>query len=198
MGRQSFRERIISSGMQTVHKRGFATVGLREITAEAGVAQGSFTNHFASKEEFGLAILDLYFDQALHTVDATLGAGDKGAVEKLRSYFEAITELLEAVEWRYGCLVGNMGLEAAEHSEAIRLRLSEIFGELVLRFAEIVREGQDEEQIPKTYEPEELAAVLLEGWHGAMLRMKIERNRASLDRFMRFTFPALLEGASTR
>jgi TetR/AcrR family transcriptional repressor of nem operon len=198
MGRQSFRDKIVASGMQTVHRRGFATVGLREITAEAGVAQGSFTNHFASKEEFGVAIIDHYFDQVRRTMDETLGDGDKRAIERLRAYFEAITGQLKAAEWRYGCLVGNMGLEAAEHSEVIRLRLSEIFGELVLRFSEIVREGQAEGDIPKVHEPEELAAVLLEGWHGAMLRMKIERNRASLDRFMRLTFPALLEGASPR
>jgi len=44
--------------MQTVHERGFASAGLREITAKAGVAQGSFTNHFASKDEFGVAVLD--------------------------------------------------------------------------------------------------------------------------------------------
>lgn len=178
--------------MQTVHRRGFATVGLREITAQAGVAQGSFTNHFASKDEFGVAILDHYFDQVLLTIEETLGDDDKGAIEKLRAYFETIAGLLEAAEWRYGCLVGNMGLEAAEHSEAIRLRLSEIFGELTLRFGEIVRQGQAEGDIPKIHEPEELAATLLEGWHGAMLRMKIDRNRASLDRFMRLTFPALL------
>lgn len=184
--------------METVHRRGFATVGLREITAEAGVAQGSFTNHFASKDEFGVAILGLYFDQVRSIIDGTLGDADKGPIEKLRAYFEAVMGLLEAAEWRYGCLVGNMGLEAAEHSEAIRLRLSEIFGELILPFGEIVREGQAEGVIPKIHAPEELAAVLLEGWHGAMLRMKIERNRAPLDRFMRLTFPALLEGASTR
>jgi len=71
-GRPSFRNQIIASGMQTVHHRGFGTVGLREITAEAGVAQGSFTNHFASKEEFGVAVLDHYFDQLRAVMAQTL------------------------------------------------------------------------------------------------------------------------------
>jgi TetR/AcrR family transcriptional repressor of nem operon len=37
-------------------------------------------------------------------------------------------------------------------------------------------------------------AALLEAWHGAMLRVKIERSPAPLERFMRLTFPALLAG----
>ena len=72
MGRPSFREQIITSGGRTIHQRGLATTGLREITAAAGVAQGSFTNHFASKEEFGLAVLDRYFDEIRAVIAATL------------------------------------------------------------------------------------------------------------------------------
>jgi TetR/AcrR family transcriptional repressor of nem operon len=63
---------LVVSGMQTVHERGFAGSGLREITAAAGVAQGSFTNHFASKEAFGVAILELYFDHIRTVIADTL------------------------------------------------------------------------------------------------------------------------------
>lgn len=129
MGRPSFRDKIIASGMKTVHERGFATVGLREITAAAGVAQGSFTNHFGSKEAFGVAVLDHYFDWIRVVMGQTLSDEDLRPIERLRAYFDAITELFAAVGWRYGCLAGNMGLEAAEHSESIRQRLSEIFTE---------------------------------------------------------------------
>ena len=72
MGRPSFRNQLFASGMETVHRRGFNTVGLREITAEAGVAQGSSTNRFKSKEEFGVAVLDYYFDQLRAVMAQTL------------------------------------------------------------------------------------------------------------------------------
>ena len=111
--------------MQTVHHRGFGTVGLREITAEAGVAQGSFTNHFASKEEFGVAVLDHYFDQLRAVMAQTLEDESRKPTERLGAYFERITDLFASGGWRYGCLAGNMGLEAAEHSELLRQRLSE-------------------------------------------------------------------------
>ena len=62
--------------MRTVHQRGLASVGLREITMTAGVAQGSLTNHFASKEAFGVAVIDHYFDQIRGVIAATLARND--------------------------------------------------------------------------------------------------------------------------
>lgn len=192
MGRSSFRDKLVASGMHTVHQRGFATSGLREITAAAGVAQGSFTNHFASKDEFGVAVLDLYFDQTRAMIVQTLHDPSRGPTERLKAYFEAITDLFAAADWRYGCLVGNMGLEASEHSDVIRQRLSEIFAELTPPFAEVIREAQKVGEIRADLDSEEAGAVLLEAWHGAMLRMKIDRSPAPLDRFKRLIFPALL------
>ena len=192
MGRHSFRDIIITSGTQTVHQRGFATVGLREITAAAGVAQGSFTSHFASKEEFGVEVLNHYSEQIREVIAQTLIDESRRPIERLRAYFDAITDLFAAVGWRYGCLAGNMGLEAAEHSEVIRQRLSEIFAEWTLPFVEVIREAQTLGEIRADLDSEEASAALLEAWHGAMLRMKIERTPAPLDRFKRLIFPALL------
>lgn len=194
MGRPSFRDKIVSSGTRTVHERGFGTVGLREITAAAGVAQGSFTNHFASKEEFGVAVLDHYFDQIRVVIAHTLGDQDRAPLERLRAYFDAITELLAETGWRYGCLTGNMGLEAAEHSEVIRERLGEIFAEWSPPFAEVIRQAQIAGEVPAALDAAEAGAALLEAWHGAMLRMKVDRSPASLDRFKRLILPALLVG----
>ena len=196
MGRPSFRERIIASGTRTVHERGFASVGLREITASAGVAQGSFTNHFASKAEFGVAVLDHYFDQLRGVMAATLGDEERAPTERLRAYFDTITDLLAAAGWRYGCLAGNMGLEAAEHSEVLRQRLGEIFAEWASPFAEVIRQGQQVGEIRLDLNPDEAGAALLEAWHGAMLRMKVERSPAPLDRFKELILPAVLAGPS--
>lgn len=194
MGRHSYRDRIIASGMHTVHERGFATVGLREITAAAGVAQGSFTNHFASKEEFGVAVLDRYFDEMRAVIAETLSDERRQPIERLRAYFDTITEVFAAGGWRYGCLAGNMGLEAAEHSETIRQRLVEIFAEWTPPFAQVIRQAQTVGEVRTDLDAHDAGAALLEAWHGAMLRMKIERSPAPLDRFKRLVFSALLAG----
>lgn len=192
MGRPSFRNQIIASGMRTVHHRGFGTVGLREITAEAGVAQGSFTNHFKSKEEFGVAVLNLYFEQLRAVMAQTLEDESRKPTERLRAYFEHITDLFASGGWRYGCLAGNMALEAPEHSEVLRQRLNEVFAEWSERFAMVIRQAKKADEVRADLNPELVGAAILEAWQGAMLRMKTERSPAALERFKRVTFPALL------
>ena len=197
MGRSSFRENIIASGARTVHERGFASVGLREITAAAGVAQGSFTNHFASKEAFGVAVIDHYFEQIRRVIAATLRDQGRPPLDRLHAYFDTIIALFAASGWRYGCLAGNMGLEAAEHSEPIRARLVGIFAEWTPPFADVIRDAQTLGQVRPDLDADEAGAALLEAWHGAMLRMKVDRSPAPLERFKRLTLPALITPART-
>jgi TetR/AcrR family transcriptional regulator, transcriptional repressor for nem operon len=192
VGRPSFRDKIITSGTRTVHQRGFSTVGLREITAAAGVAQGSFTNHFASKEEFGVAVLDNYFEEVRGVIAETLKDEDRAPRERLQAYFDVITERLAESDWRYGCLAANMALEAAEHSESIRQRLIEMFAEWTPPFAEAIRQAQLAGEVKPDLDPDQAGAALLEAWHGAMLRMKIDRSPAPLDRFKQFILPTVL------
>lgn len=192
MGRPSFRDKIITSGTRTVHERGFSGTGLREITALAGVAQGSFTNHFASKEEFGVAILDHYFEGIREVIDATLRDERRTPIDRLHAYFDAIKALFEETGWRFGCLAGNMGLEVSETSEPVRLKLVEIFAEWTPPFAEAIRQAQAAGDAPGHLDPDEAGAALLEAWHGAMLRMKVERSAGPLERFMRIIFPAVV------
>ena len=198
MGRSSFRDKLVTSGVRTVRERGFATSGLREITAAAGVAQGSFTNHFSSKEEFGVAILDRYFASLRTIIADTLRNPDMQPVDRLRAYFDAITRLLADEGWRYGCLAGNMSLEAAEHSEVIRLKLCEIFDEWSQPFAEAIRAAQGCGDVPSDLDPEEAGTALLDAWHGAMLRMKVERSAAPLIRFKQLILPAVLQSNERR
>src|SRR5258708_14046070 len=61
MGKPSKREKILTEGLRVVHEHGFGGASVRDIVQAAGVPQGSFTNHFASKEAFGLEIIDRYF-----------------------------------------------------------------------------------------------------------------------------------------
>ena len=192
MGRQSLRERILVSGVKTVHEIGFARAGVREITAAAGVPQGSFTNHFRSKDAFGLAVLDRYLEGVRATMDATLGDRSLAPLDRLKAYFTTVAGRLAEADWRYGCLIGNLSLEAVEHSEAIRDRLLEGMAYIVQRFAETIREAQDNRQLRPDVPPKEMAAALISAWQGAMLWMKVHRSEAPISRFQEVTFATFI------
>eukprot|EP01035_Chromulina_nebulosa_P054276 gene54276-74329_t len=56
MTKMSNRDRILTEGLKVVHAHGYAGASVRDIVQAAGVPQGSFTNHFTSKEAFGVDI----------------------------------------------------------------------------------------------------------------------------------------------
>jgi len=112
--------------------------------------------------------------------------------ERLRAYFDAITELLAGAGWRHGGIISNMSLETAGHSELLRDHLEQIFRTMTERFAKAVRAAQAAGEVRDDVDAEDLADVLLAAWHGAMLRMKVDRNPAPLDRFKRVFLATLL------
>ena len=54
------RDRIIETGAEIIHRKGFNHTGIQEILTAAGVPKGSFYNYFKSKDEFGLEVIDYF------------------------------------------------------------------------------------------------------------------------------------------
>ena len=192
MGRPSYREKILSVGIDVAHEHGFGASGVRDFIRAAGVPQGSFINNFGSKEAFGLAVLDRYFEDLGAVIDRTLRDGARAPIERLRAYFDAISTSCEEAGWRLGCLIGNMSLEAPNHSDIIRERLVAIFAAWKQPFADNVRAAQAGGDLRADLDPDDLAEFLLAGWHGAMLRMKVDRSPQPLERFKRIVFATVL------
>ncbi|MEW6634562.1 MAG: TetR family transcriptional regulator C-terminal domain-containing protein [Pseudomonadota bacterium] len=188
MARQSLRENLIDAGFQTIWNSGYAAAGVRDIVAAAGARPGSFTNHFASKEEFVGEVLERYFAYVSGLVENALAQDGTPPVARLRRYLDVITSKLEAHDWARGCMIGNLSLETAVYSEPLRLRLVDIFERWRQPFAACIAEGQSAGDITKAFDAEDLADFLLSSWQGAMLRMKVERSPEPLERFKKIIF----------
>src|SRR5258708_12680392 len=103
MTRPSNGEKIRTEGVRVVHERGFANASVRDIVQAAGVPQGSFTNHFASKEAFGLEILDLYLAAGREVMRQTLRNDALPPLERLGAYIDAGKNPLNQDANRNGC-----------------------------------------------------------------------------------------------
>ena len=192
MPKPSHREKILTEGLRVVHERGFVGASVRDIVEAAGVPQGSFTNHFASKESFCLEILDLYFNDARATIQRTLRNDSLSPLKRLRGFVDAQIRYLNRVGWRNGCLVGNFSAEASEHSEVIRKRLVEIYEEMRQAVAYCLKASVKIGELPRNSECDDLAGFLIASLQGAILQAKTERNAIPLERFKRLIFSTLL------
>jgi TetR/AcrR family transcriptional repressor of nem operon len=196
MPKPSNRDRIVEAGLEVMFRKGYVGAGVRDIVAEASAPQGSFTNHFRSKEEFAREVLDLYFDHTKRAIAESLENRSLSPRERLRRYLDIITDRLASAEFRRGCLVGDLSLEAAPQSEMLRTRLVEFFAEWLAPFAACIAEGQEAGEIARTFAPHDLADFLLSSWEGAILRMKVERNAEPLERFKRIVFATMFKEPS--
>lgn len=192
MAKPSHRDKILTEGLKVVHERGFAGASVRDIVQAAGVPQGSFTNHFISKEMFGLEILDLYFLNSQNMIDETLLNEALPALERLRSYFDRHQTFLEHGYMDKGCLYGNFAAEASEHSEIIRTRLVEIFASLQVLIGNCLKAAVDAGELRKDLDCEHTALFIVSSLQGAMLVGKAQRTTEPMQSLTRIVFETLL------
>jgi TetR/AcrR family transcriptional repressor of nem operon len=193
MTKLSHRDGLLDAGLKVMFRKGYVGAGVREIVLEAGVPQGSFTNHFRSKEFFAGEVLDRYFDHTKALVAEALTNTRKTPRQRLLRYLDLITERLEADAFARGCLIGDFSLEAAPVSEMLRERLVAIFVEWRALFAACIRDAQTSGEIDDAFPPDELADFLLASWEGAILRMKVTRSAEPLQRFKRIAFATVFK-----
>src|SRR5258705_6277110 len=161
MSKHSHREKILTEGLKVVHARGFSNASVRDIVQAAGVPQGSFTNHFASKEAFALEVIDLYRAGTLEVMRETLENDALSPLMRLRLYFDARKDRLSHDGVRNGCLFGNFAAEASDHSEAIRQRVLEAFAEVRQSIAYCLRAAVQANEISPSVDCDKLAAFIV-------------------------------------
>ena len=187
MSKPSLREDILNAGLKVMFRSGYQGATVRDICETAGAPHGSFTNHFRSKEAFAEEVLDRYF---AHTQGLVKGALDDKSLtprQRLKRYLDIISGILADDKWKRGCLIGDFSLETSQ-SKLLRERLEAIFQEWRAPFASCIAEAQTAGEIDSMFDPTDLAEFLLASWEGAILRMKVERGPAALDRFKNIVF----------
>jgi TetR/AcrR family transcriptional repressor of nem operon len=188
MGRHSLRDQILRAGLPVLFRSGYHAASVRDICAAAGAPQGSFTNHFRSKEAFAAEVLDRYFDYLKGLVAAALTDETLTPRQRLKRYLDVITDKLERDRWMIGCLIGDFSLQVSSHSKLLRKRLDSIFQEWRTLFESCIAAAQSAGEVDSRFDATELAEFLLASWEGAILRMKVERSPAALERFKTIVF----------
>jgi TetR/AcrR family transcriptional repressor of nem operon len=192
MGKVSNREKILTEGLKVVHAHGYAGASVRDIVQAAGVPQGSFTNHFTSKEAFGLEILDMYLCAGRASMAETLRNDALPPLQRLAAYIDNSKNRLNKDGMRNGCLFGNFTAEATDHSEPIRQRLVEIFAEVQGSVAYCLKAAVAAGELPDDFKVEEVAGFIVSSLQGANLLAKAERSPAPVERFRQVLFNQVL------
>jgi TetR/AcrR family transcriptional regulator, transcriptional repressor for nem operon len=186
------RQHLLQIGLRRMRAMGYASTGVQEILDEANVPKGSFYHHFHSKEDFAREALALYVRQESERAETILLDGKGAPLTRLRRYFQELIAVFGPSAPLSGCLLGNLSLEMADHSDSIQSLLRLSFGNWQAAIAAVLREAMERGDLTRSTKSEELAAFLLNSYEGALLRSKADRSNKPLELFMSFAFNLLL------
>ncbi len=181
MPRPSNREKILVEGLRVVHERGFVGASVRDIAQAAHVPLGSFTNHFPSKEAFGLEILERYNDLLEEVMIHTLQDKSLSMRARFDAYFDRVVANLSCNDMRGGCLVGNFCAEVAAQSEMLRQRLAKIFKDIRDEIKLVLEEGVASGELRQDLDCEAMAGFIYSSLQGAILITKVVRTLAPVE-----------------
>jgi TetR/AcrR family transcriptional repressor of nem operon len=181
------RENILATGQRLMAGKGFSAVGLNEILAQAGVPKGSFYHYFGSKDAFGEAMLENYFEAYLAELDVTLSQRGLNMAQRLVNYFQVWQQTQSFFDCQGKCLAVKMAAEVADLSEAMRLAIKRGASGIVSRLAAALEAGVAEGSLSIAGDAADTAHSLYQLWLGASVMVKIERDVEPFETAMRTT-----------
>jgi TetR/AcrR family transcriptional regulator, transcriptional repressor for nem operon len=193
MESRNTRDHLLQVGLRQIHSMGYAATGVKEILDEAAVPKGSFYHYFPSKEAFAKEVLELYARGESERAAKILGDGKAAPLKRLRRYFDELIVIYGPSANISGCLIGNLSLEMADHSDSIQSVLHQSFANWQTAIAAILQEAIDRGDLAKSTKPQELASFLLNSYEGAILRSKADRSSKPVENFLHFAFNVLLK-----
>lgn len=135
----STRDRLVTAAAELFSKHGFGPIGLDRVIAEVGVTKTTFYNHFESKDELIIAVLD-----QRHAIEAAelereiIERGGDSPKAQMLAIFDALDDWFHQSDFR-GCIFMNAAAEFPSPTDPINRAArvhSESLYELVRQRAE--------------------------------------------------------------
>ena len=193
MARETSKKTILQEGARLIHAKGFNHTGLQEILSAAGIPKGSFYFYFKSKDDFGLELVDYYWEFIEAMGETYLKDSTIGPLIRLERFIDAYQAMFENMGLRCGCPIGNLMQEMSDLSEPFREKVGDIYSRMHGHIARILIEAKDLGELPAGMDPASTAQFILNSWEGAIMHMKLAKSVEPLIIFKRMVFDHILK-----
>jgi TetR/AcrR family transcriptional repressor of nem operon len=190
--KQDTKTRILEAGAQIIHLKGFNNAGIQEILKEAGVPKGSFYHFFASKEDFGLQVIEYFADYFSALAKGVLEDASISPLERLERLLDWFIAFFKSKDYAYGCPIGNLSQEMGDLNPAFQEKLNFAIDAMAGSYARILSEARMAGDIPETLDVKEASYFVVSSWHGALIRMKVMKSSEPLENHKRFILDHVL------
>jgi TetR/AcrR family transcriptional regulator, transcriptional repressor for nem operon len=124
---EATRRRLLEVGQEEVYLHGFQGASVDRILARAGVTKGAFFHHFATKAQFGYALVDDVLAGMIAAQWVAPLREPADPLEAIAAEFERGVDLLRAQRPILGCPLNNLAQEMNPLDAGFRQRTSAVF-----------------------------------------------------------------------
>ncbi len=187
------RDRIIETGAEIIHRKGFNHTGIQEILTAAGVPKGSFYNYFTSKNDFGLQVIDYFSAHFTQIAKDTLEDSSISPLNRIYEFLTAFMDYFESQNYAGGCPIGNLAQEMGDLDPAFRKKLNESVDMMIDAYVRLLTAAQKDGKILKNIDIKDTASFIVAGWHGAIIQMKLTQSLQPLRNHRNIIFDHILK-----
>ncbi len=181
-------------GTELLTERGFQMTGIEEVLKRVGVPKGSFYHFFASKREFGEAVIKNYEQFYARKMDRIFNDTSRAPLDRLRDFVRDATAGMLKYDFRRGCLIGTLGQEMASLDDQFRRQLEAVLLSWEERVTACLEEAIERGDLAPDIDARTLSRFFWNGWEGAILRSKLTHSLDPLDQFAELYFTKVAVG----
>jgi TetR/AcrR family transcriptional regulator, transcriptional repressor for nem operon len=190
--KEDTKQKLLMTGAEIMHLKGFNNTGIQEILDKAGVPKGSFYNFFKSKEDFGLQVIDHFVGFFSQVSRQFFEDKSQPALERIRLMLAWFMEFFKSTDYTLGCPIGNFAQEMGDINPAFREKLKTSLDAMAGQFAVVLREAQKSGRLSNALDIQEAAHFIVTSWEGALMRMKVVKSTEPLETHAKFIFDYVL------
>lgn len=174
--KQLKKDRLLDQGVGLLLEKGYHATGLKEILDTVKIPKGSFYTYFTSKEQFAAAAIHHYIEPFIVRLSNHLQDPHRDGLEALQAYYQELIGEVQQSGFKGGCLLGNLMGEIGDTSTLCRQALLDAVGRYSDLQTAALERGQQQGSVRLDRSAKRMADLLLNGWQGALLRMKVEQS----------------------
>lgn len=161
------RSRIVETAADLMYVRGVGGTTLDDVVVASNVSKSQMYRHFADKQALVRAVIELVGDRRIAEQRDSLSRVKSFA--GLRRWRDAVVENNSKQAGRYGCALGSLANEVADHDAVARQQLQELFAAWEELFEELLQRFQRTGLIPADADVPQLATGFLAAVQGGYL-----------------------------
>jgi TetR/AcrR family transcriptional regulator, transcriptional repressor for nem operon len=175
------RRRLLEIGQQEIYLHGYQGASLESILNRAGVTKGAFFHHFASKAQFGYAVVDEIIAELITAqwVHPLAGAADPLAT--IATEFERGAAMLREQQPILGCPLNNLAQEMSPLDEGFRLHTAAVFDRWRVSYRDAFERAKSSGIVAPAIDCDDAAHALVAQIEGTLSLARNSQDPATLD-----------------